>query len=137
MAADVLEVARLWIGTRYVLGAALRGAGCDCVGLVRGVWSEYTGNPLPAAPPWRADWANDRARPLVAAARHYLDPLDPLEVGPGDVVVLRVRGTREAHCGILEEGDQMIHAMEGVGVVRVPFDAYRPAVAYAAAFPPP
>lgn len=135
--ADVLEVARLWVGTPYVLGAALRGAGCDCVGLVRGVWSEYTGRPLPAAPPWRADWANDRARPLVAAARQYLVPKDPQEAGPGDVVVLRVQGTREAHCGILEDGDQLIHAMEAVGVVRVPFATYRPAVAYAASFPLP
>lgn len=134
---DVLEVARSWIGTPYVLGAALRGAGCDCVGLVRGVWSEFTGKPLPAVPPWRADWANDNARPLVLAARQYLVPKDPHEAGPGDVVVLRVHGTREAHCGILENGDQLIHAMETVGVVCVPFNAYRPAVAYTASFPLP
>lgn len=132
-----LEVARRWIGTPYVLGAALRGCGCDCVGLIRGVWAEHTGNPLPQAPPWRADWVNDRARPLVTAARRHLHPIPTKDAQAGDVVVLRVRGSREAHCGILEEGDQLIHAMESVGVVCVPFAAYRSSVAFAASFPTP
>lgn len=133
--AQALEAARLWIGTPYVLGAALRGVGCDCVGLVRGVWSDVTGHPAPQPPPWRADWANSRARPLVAAARRYLLPLDPEAAAPGDAVVLRVQGSREAHCGILEVDGQFIHAQEGVGVVRVPFSAFLPDVSFAAAFP--
>lgn len=126
--------ARAWIGTPYVLGAALRGIGCDCVGLVRGVWGDLNACPPPPAPPWRADWANSSARPLVAAARKYLTPLPLDQAGPGDVVVLRVHRTREAHCGVLDHGDRFIHAMEGVGVVRVPFDAYRPGVAFVARF---
>jgi len=132
-----LEFARLWIGTPYVLGQAVRGRGCDCVGLVRGVWAEYTGNDTPKVPGWRADWVNNRARPLVTAARQHLAPLATPGPQPGDVVVLRVRGSREAHCGILEEGDQLIHAMESVGVVCVPFAAYRSSVAFAASFPTP
>lgn len=127
--------ARAWVGTPYILGAAVRGAGCDCVGLVRGVWSDLTRQPAPNPPPWRADWANSSARLLVDAARRYLEPIDIDAAKPGDVVVLRVHDTREAHCGILENDGQFIHAMEGVGVVCVPFDAYRPGVSYAARFP--
>jgi len=130
-----LLAARAWIGTPYVLGAAVRGAGCDCVGLVRGVWSDLTGRPAPPAPPWRADWANASARPLVAAARQYLEPVPLDTAAPGDVVVLRVQGTREAHCGILETRGRFIHAIEGVGVACVPFDAYRPGLSFAARFP--
>lgn len=133
--ARALEAARGWIGTPYVLGAALRGTGCDCIGLVRGVWSEVTGAPLPEPPPWRADWANDQARPLLAAARQYLHPLPPAEARPGDVVVLRLDGTREAHAGILDEGETFIHAQESVGVTRVPFASYIDRVSFAATFP--
>jgi NlpC/P60 family putative phage cell wall peptidase len=132
-----LVAARAWIGTPYVLGAALRGAGCDCVGLLRGVWSDMAGLPPPPAPPWRADWVNSSARPLVTAAREYLDPIPLDQAAPGDAVVLRILGTREAHCGVLERGDMLIHAMEGVGVVRVPFAAYLRGLAFAARFPPP
>lgn len=136
-APPALVAARAWIGTPYYIGQARRGVGCDCVGIVRGVWSELTGRPAPEAPPYRADWHNAPGRPLVAAARAYLDPIHPAEARPGDVVVLRMAGTREAHCGILETGDQIIHAVEGVGVVRVPFDAFRPGVTFAARFPRP
>ena len=132
-----LIAARAWIGTPYVLSAALRGVGCDCIGLVRGVWSDVTGKPAPAPPPWRADWANSSARPLVQAARQYLCPVALDEARPGDVVVLRLQGSREAHCGILERDGQFIHALEGVGVTRVPFAAYRAGLSFAARFPSP
>lgn len=128
-----LEAAYAWIGTPYMLGAALRGVGADCVGLVRGVYADVTGQPIPPAPPWRQDWVADRARPLVTAARKYLHPLDSTEAAPGDVVVLRMQGGREAHAGILAPDDHLIHAQEGVGVVLVPFTAFRPQIAFAAA----
>lgn len=131
-----LEVARRWIGTPYVLLAALRGVGCDCVGLIRGVRGEILGQPPVKVPPWRPDWANDTDRVLVNAALRWMDPIRPKSAQPGHMVVLRVQGTREAHCGILEEGDRIIHAVEGVGVACVPFAAFRPAVTFAAAFPP-
>lgn len=133
--AFVLSAARLWIGTPYFIGQAVRGVGCDCVGLVRGVWSDVTGRPAPPAPPFRADWYDAPGRALVDACRRYMLPRDLSAAQPGDVVVLRMAGGREAHCGILDTGGQMIHAVEGVGVARVPFDAFRPVVTFAAAFP--
>lgn len=134
MTPRALTSARAWIGTPYVLGAALRGKGCDCVGLIRGVWSDVTGRPAPPPPPWRADWANSSARVLVDAARTYLVPVKPSAATPGSVLVLRVQN-REAHCGILDEHDQLIHAVEGAGVVSVPADSFLPQVAFAANFP--
>lgn len=132
---QALLAARGWIGTPYVLGAALRGAGCDCVGLIRGVWSDITGDPPPPPPPWRQDWANSNARPLVVAARKYLHPIPLDAAAPGDAVVLRLDGTRDAHCGILADDGNFIHALEDHGVVCVPFDAYRPGLSFAARFP--
>lgn len=137
--ADVpsLIAARRWIGTPYFVGQAARGLGCDCVGLIRGVWADLTGNPPPPVPGWRPDWFNGPDRPLVEAARTYLHPVPLAEAAPGDMVVLRIQGTREAHCGILDHGDQIIHAVEGAGVVLVPFASFRAGVSFAARFPAP
>ena len=39
----VISVARSWLGTPYHDQASLRGVGCDCLGLARGVWREVVG----------------------------------------------------------------------------------------------
>ena len=38
--ADIVEEARSWLGTPYHHQAALKGVGCDCIGLLRDVFSE-------------------------------------------------------------------------------------------------
>ncbi len=48
--AAIVVTARLWIGTPYLHQASLRGIGCDCLGLLRGVWRDLYG-PEPEAPP--------------------------------------------------------------------------------------
>ena len=49
--------ARRWIGTPYRHQASLKGVGCDCLGLVRGVWRAGYGAEPEAAPAYTADWA--------------------------------------------------------------------------------
>ena len=39
----IVAAARGWIGTPYQHQGSLRGVGCDCLGLVRGVWREVIG----------------------------------------------------------------------------------------------
>ena len=41
--ADVLAIARAWIGTPYRHQGAVKGVGCDCLGLIRGIWRELYG----------------------------------------------------------------------------------------------
>ena len=48
---EIVEAARAWLGTPYHHQASLRGVGCDCLGLVRGVWRELYGPEPEAAPP--------------------------------------------------------------------------------------
>ena len=36
----IVAEAHRWIGTPYRHQASLRGVGCDCLGLLRGVWRE-------------------------------------------------------------------------------------------------
>src|SRR4051812_32701629 len=42
--AAIVAEARDWIGTRYRHQASLKGVGCDCLGLVRGVWRACVGD---------------------------------------------------------------------------------------------
>ena len=53
----VVAIAREWIGTPYVHQASVKGAGCDCLGLLRGVWRELRGEEPEAMPPYSPDWA--------------------------------------------------------------------------------
>ncbi|SES76922.1 DUF6950 family protein [Oceanicella actignis] len=132
---DPVAAARAWIGTPYRAGAALRGVGCDCVGLVRGVLRDVTGRHVPAPHGWRADWAAAPGAPLLDAARRHLIELKPAEARPGDVVAFRMGGARVAHCGILTDAGRVVHAAEGVGVVEVTLAAWRGRIAFCARFP--
>ena len=52
----VVTVARAWLGTAYPDQASLRGVGCDCLGLARGVWREVVGAESFPIPPYSRDW---------------------------------------------------------------------------------
>ena len=54
-----------WIGTPYRHQASLQGVGCDCLGLVRGVWRALVGDEPEQAPPYAPDWA-EAARETLA-----------------------------------------------------------------------
>ena len=118
MEAAVVAAARAFLGTPYRHQASLRGAGCDCLGLLRGVWRElYGGEPM-ALPPYRADM-RDPAH--AGALREAADRLLVAEAGPfgaGQVLLFRLGGTAEPkHCAILVSADRFIHAQERLGVV--------------------
>ena len=71
--AVVIAAARGWLGTPYHDQASVKGVGCDCLGLVRGVWRELFGpEPLPL-PPYSRDWGETGTRePLAEAARRVM-----------------------------------------------------------------
>lgn len=121
-AARIVAAARGWIGTPYRHQAACRGAGCDCLGLIRGVWREVIG-PEPEAPPsYSMDWSEPaREEALWAAALRHLRPKVAQEEAPGDVILFRMReGAAAKHLGIAAETGaraSFIHAYSGHGVV--------------------
>lgn len=55
--ARALEIAQSWIGTPYRHQASRRGVGCDCLGLVIGVWGELYGERIAARRTYSPDWA--------------------------------------------------------------------------------
>jgi len=119
--AEVVRAARGWIGTPYHHQASVKGVGCDCLGLVRGVWREVMGGDAETPPAYSRDWAEAAAREtmLEAAARH-LDVVPEEARQAGDVLVFRLRpGTVAKHAAIVAGEDRMIHAIEGRPVAEV------------------
>jgi NlpC/P60 family putative phage cell wall peptidase len=113
--AAALTEARLWLGTPYQHQASLRGVGCDCLGLVRGVWRGLYGAEAEAPPPYRPDWAELGGRELLREAlERRLIPLDLAAARPGDVLLFRMApGAQAKHCAIRSADDRMIHAYWG------------------------
>ena len=62
--ARVIAIARSWLGTPYHDQASLRGVGCDCLGLARGVWREIVGPELFPIPAYSRDWGETGPRAL-------------------------------------------------------------------------
>ena len=76
----IVAEARSWIGTPYRHQASLKGVGCDCLGLVRGVWRAVVGEEPERAPPYAPDWAEAAGEETLAqaASRHLIAiPLAP------------------------------------------------------------
>ena len=121
--AALVAEARSWIGTPYQHQASLKGVGCDCLGLLRGVWRGCVGAEPEAMPPYRPDWAEACGREhLVEAALRHLNPLEHRAFRAGDVLLFRWSAWSLAkHCAIATDDGTMIHAHDGARVCEVAF----------------
>ncbi len=119
MQETIVAAARSWIGTRYVHQQARKGAGCDCLGLVRGVWREVHGAEPEEVPPYTPDWSETTGEErLWLAARRWMQERGPGVALPGDVLLFRMRsGSVAKHLGIMTGPASFVHAYSGHGVV--------------------
>ena len=121
MADCIVSLARSWVGTPYMHQAALKGVGCDCLGLVRGVHAELFGGLPVVPPPYSADWAEASGiEALAEAARSHLREIPVRDFAAGDVILFRWRAHLPAkHCGIATSMGTMVHAHDGACVSEV------------------
>lgn len=118
LAMRALAEARAWLGTPYVHQASCRGAGADCLGLIRGIWRALYGAEPCAVPAYTADWAEcSRQEGLLQAAGLWLCPRPLASPAPGDVLVFRMReGGIAKHLGLQSAtgpAARFIHAYSG------------------------
>lgn len=125
MNADVVGIARSWLGTPYLHQASVKGVGCDCLGLLRGIWREAHGKEPQAVPAYTPDWSEPQGdEVLLRAARQYLSAADSRPLSPGQILLFRMRqGAVAKHIGVVSAAGacpQFIHAYSGHGVVESP-----------------
>jgi len=123
--AQIVTAARAWIGTPYVHQASRLGAGCDCLGLLRGVWRELHGAEPEAVPAYSMDWSEPQGEErLWAAALRHLGAKLRDDDAVGDVILFRMRdGGVAKHLGIqscVGQKPSFVHAYTGHGVVESP-----------------
>lgn len=121
---QVVAAARAWIGTPYCHQASCKGAGADCLGLLRGVWRELRGAEPAEVPPYTPDWSEPSHEELLwQAAGTHLEPVTGA-LEPGQILLFRMRaGSVAKHLGIVATVGSVtsfIHAYSGHGVVESP-----------------
>jgi NlpC/P60 family putative phage cell wall peptidase len=122
---NIVRAARGWLGTPYRHQCSTKGAGTDCLGLLRGVWREVIGPEPEAVPNYTRDWSEpEGAEDLWRVATQHLCPKRLDDEVAGDVLLFRMRDRGVAkHLGIAAEvGEQasFVHAYSGHGVVESP-----------------
>ena len=116
--AQVVAEAREWIGTRWDHQHCMKGRGCDCIGLVKGValalglYAPETSSTA-LAQQFAGYGKAPAAGELERGLRLFAAPIDREKADIGDVVLMRVRGAPR-HVGILGDyplgGFSLIHA---------------------------
>lgn len=96
-----------FIGVRYKWGGSTPDAGFDCSGLIRYVYAQVTGQPLPA----HARDARDISHVGVA--------VDSAELQPGDLVFFNTRRKPYSHVGIYLGESRFVHAPSRGGEVEI------------------
>ena len=135
---DIIAAARGWLGTPYQHQASLKHVGCDCLGLVRGVWRDTQGEEPETAPAYSPDWAESGSAEFLAeAARRHLNEVPVHDFAAGDVLLFRWKPHLPAkHAGIATTPATMVHAQDGARVSEVALSKWwQSRLAFAFRFP--
>lgn len=118
LAVQICAAARGWIGTPYHHRQSARGLGCDCLGLLIGVFQEVTGNAAPALPSYGPSWTDGGDETLLKGLARYTYPTKTLAAGT--IIAFRYRRTLPArHVAIATSATHMIHAYDKRAVSEV------------------
>lgn len=121
VADEALAEALTWRGTTYRHQASVKGVGCDCLGLIRGVWRALHGTEPEPIPAYEPDWAEVTGEErMLAAARRWLIEKPAAAIEPGDVLLFRMAPEAAVkHCAILTRKGppgRIVHAYWGRAV---------------------
>ena len=134
----IIAAARGWLGTPYHDQASLRGVGCDCLGLARGIWREIVGDEPFPIPPYSRDWGETGPCEVLADGARAMMPEIAASVAPPSALILFRMMPRAIakHVGILTGPDTFLHAYERLGVIEEPLTpTWRRRTAFAFLFP--
>ncbi len=108
---QIIEEARSWVGTPFHHQASVKGRGCDCGGMIKGVGAVFGCN-FKRVP---VDYARIPSNGMLEALLE--DVLVPTPVPhPGDVLLFKYLREPQ-HLGIFTEKDSVIHSYQPSGRV--------------------
>lgn len=112
---QIIAECRSWLKTPYHDQASLKGVGCDCLGLLRGVYTSLVEPIKEPTPTYSRRWGEIDVRDfIVEAADRYLIRKGMSVWLPGDVLIFRMKPSAAAkHCAFYSGNDRMIHAYSG------------------------
>lgn len=117
MRAALIAEARTWLGTPWHHQAAVRGAGCDCIGFVRGAAEPFIGRidqPMDYAATWPLYRSEERLRDAFAARATEIPFAEAL---PGDILLFGAGRGPAHHCGFLSDDNRLLHCYREAGAV--------------------
>jgi NlpC/P60 family putative phage cell wall peptidase len=128
MNSEVIAHARSWIGTPYLHQASVKGVGCDCAGLVRGIWRTVHGSEITDIPAYTPDWSEPQGDEYrLRTVAQWFRPVADGPLAHGQLIVFRMRrGLIAKHLGLVATDGaalSFIHAYCGHGVVESPLSA--------------
>lgn len=116
--AAIVAEARLWMGTPWKHQGALRGVGCDCIGLIGGVAAA-----VGLTDAWITEASRDfkgygrepQPSRIAAGCAKWMTPIRRDQMQLGDVLVMLYESEQPRHFGIVSRMDPMymIHALAG------------------------
>jgi NlpC/P60 family putative phage cell wall peptidase len=122
MSAPVVAEALSWCGTPFHPAAAVKGAGCDCYGLLIGVWEAVTRQKAPPLPcvyqPERTILRRVQTE-MLAHLHGLATPIPVAATDVGDVLLFAPDRTTIVHCGLLTSPDRFVHSLSEGGAGRV------------------
>lgn len=123
---NIVETAKGWINTPYHHQAAVKGVGCDCIGLLIGVWRELIGE-LPVEPPiYSPQWhLHQKESQLIKVLKETYGFVDINATTPpaGAVLCFGLERGPAHHAGISTGNGTFIHSfMLSKKVVEVTLD---------------
>lgn len=123
----VIVAAKQWLATPYQHQASLKHVGCDCLGLVRGVWRDLYGVEPEMIPPYAPRWNEAAETDLLAdmADKYFKRKAQMAPIKTGDILLFRYRlNLPSRHIAIAVSSETFIHAYVGRGVVENSYSAW-------------
>ncbi len=114
----IVEIARTWINTPYHNQASLKGVGCDCFGLITGVYKDITGIEVKTKETYSSSWYKDHETKYKL--KENLDQMGKqvLDLVSGDILIFAINEDHYVHCGIYA-GNTFIHCIDDRAINRV------------------
>lgn len=111
-AKEIIQEAKEWVGTPYQHQASLKGIGCDCLGLVRGIASDlgYLPPNLNKTDPETIGYGNQPYGKLVPLFVKYCQEIPLNALSEGHILIFKIKREPQ-HCAIFIGNNTIIHAL--------------------------